>query len=102
LQATQIVRKGEVGQNFSGKKDVYERYLLGTDLANQSIRRYATGASTLGVLHSVLFFGQCQYISAWAIELLILMQGNARARTWDERSRAPTSFRLILLTAESG
>ena len=40
---------------------------------------------------SVLIW-QSQYISAWAIELLILMQGNARARTWDRRSRAPTSF----------
>ena len=30
------------GSNFSGKEDVYGRYLLGTDLANQSIRRYAT------------------------------------------------------------
>ena len=36
-----------------------------------------------------------QYISAWAIELLILVRGNARAQMRDRRSRAPTSFRLI-------
>ena len=29
-------------------------------------------------------------------------QGNARALHRDKRSRAPTSFRIILLTAESG
>ena len=37
---------------------------------------------------------QSQYISAWAIELLILVRGNARAQMRDRRSRAPTSFRI--------
>jgi hypothetical protein len=36
--ATPIVRKGEVGQNFSGKKDVYERYLLCVNLANSKVQ----------------------------------------------------------------
>ena len=38
---------------------------------------------------------QSQYISAWAIELLILGEGNARAWTRDRQSRAPTSFRIM-------
>ena len=39
---------------------------------------------------------QSQYISAWAIELLILVRGNARAQMRDRRSRAPTSFAYII------
>ena len=46
-------------------------------------------------VYCTLPFGLRQYISAWAIELLILVRGNARAQMRDRRSRAPTSFRLI-------
>ena len=43
------------------------------------------------------------YLGVGYLELLILRQGNARARMWDKRSRAPTSFHLaLLLTADSG
>jgi len=43
--------EGLVGQNFCGKKDVYERYLRPSNLANSGLRRYATETSTLGVLY---------------------------------------------------
>jgi len=67
------------------KKDVYERYLRGTDLANQSIRRYATETFTLGVLCPVYYSRTVSiYLGVGYLELLILMQGNARARTWDK------------------
>ena len=37
--ATPIVRKGEVGQNFSGKKDVNERYLRSLNLASSQAKK---------------------------------------------------------------
>jgi len=92
--ATPIVRKGEVGQNFSGQKDVYERYLLSSDLANLKYKKIRNRNVHYGYIVPYSFFEWYQYDSAWAIELLILVQGNARARRWDRRSRAPTSFHL--------
>ena len=35
---------------FTGKKDVYERYLLPSNLANSKHQKIRNGASTLGVL----------------------------------------------------
>ena len=52
----EVARKG-MRVELLWKKDVYERYLRPSNLANSGLRRYATGASTLGVLYSVLFFG---------------------------------------------
>ena len=70
MQLTQVARKGEWGQIFV-VKDVYERYLRHPNLANSCPEENATETSTLGVLYPALM-GLCQYISAWAIELLIL------------------------------
>jgi hypothetical protein len=58
--------------------------------------------STLGLLYPVRSFQNyglaLQYLDVGYLELLILVQGNARARMWDKRgSRAPTSFRFIML-----
>ena len=61
-----------MGSRHSGKKDVYERYLLRADLANQSSEDTQRGVH-IGCI--VLYSRSCeyrQYLSAWAIELLIL------------------------------
>ena len=85
--ATPIVRKGKVVKTFVEKKDVYERYLRPSNLANSGLRRYATETSTLGVLYPA-HSSQCVvsiYLDVGYLELLILRQGNARARRRDER-----------------
>ena len=45
----------------------------------------------MGVLYPAHFNSEqiIQYHAAWAIELLILVQGNARARLWDKRVEHP-------------
>ena len=85
------------------EKDVYERYLLRADLANQSsedtqLERPLRVYCTL-TFHFVRF-----NISRRGLSRVVYPeQGHARARTWDKReSRAPTSFRLPCWTAESG
>ena len=82
------------------EKDVYERYLQLANLANlHSTEDIATEASTLGVLYPVRIFSceqPLQYHTTWAIELLILWKGNARACKWDKRVEHPRlSFSLI-------
>ena len=60
------------GSQHCGKKDVYERYLLRANLANQSSEDTQRGVH-IGCI--VLYSRSCeyrQYLSAWAIELLIL------------------------------
>ena len=91
------------------KKDVYERYLRPSNLANSGLRRYATETSTLGVLYPAhsLWCVVSIYLDVGYLELLILRQGNARARRRDERGvehprLSHFKSRTILLTAESG
>ncbi len=62
------------GQTLSVKKDVYERYLLRTNLANSrpedtQLERPHWVYCTLTALERAL-----QYILTWAIELLILVK----------------------------
>ena len=72
--------------NYLLVKDVYERYLLHLNLANSSLRRYATGASTLGVLCPVCTLRAVSIChDVGYLELLILRRGDARAQMWDER-----------------
>ena len=94
MQLTQVARKGEEGHIFVVKGRLRTLSSVCESRKFQCTRRNATETSTLGVLYTALM-GLRQYISAWAIELLILVQGNARAHTRDRRSRAPTSFRII-------
>jgi hypothetical protein len=67
------------------EKDVYERYLLSSDLANLKYKKIRNRNVHYGCIVPYSFFEWYQYDSAWAIELLILVQGNARARRWDKR-----------------
>ena len=87
MQTTLIARKGRrVKKNFVGKKDVYERYLLRADLANQSSEENATGTSTSGVLCPVhSFMGSLNISRRGLSRVAYPEQGNARARTWDKR-----------------
>ena len=93
MQLTQIAHMGEEGHNFCGKR-TFTNVIFDVQISQiKASEDIATATSTLDVLYPALM-GLRQYISAWAIELLILVRGNARARTWDKRSRAPTSFRI--------
>ena len=51
----------------------------------------AIGTST-GVIYIPCLMVWCIYFTTWANELLILVQGNARARRWDKRVRATHVF----------
>ena len=51
----EVARKGRRVNILVEKRTFTKRFLRGTDLANQSIRRNATGASTLGVLYPAHF-----------------------------------------------
>ena len=54
LQQTQSVHMGWMGLHFSGKKDVYGRYLLRSNLANlQPLGRYGNGNVYVGCIITV-------------------------------------------------
>ena len=62
-----------------------------------STRRNATRTSTLGVLHSAYTFMGIVNISRRGLSRVAYpWQGDARALHRDKRSRAPTSFRIII------
>ena len=60
------------GRNLSGKKDVYERYLRRENLANSSPEETQQERPLWVYCTQPTLQGLRQYISAWAIELLIL------------------------------
>ena len=58
---------------FYWKRTFTKRYLLRADLANQKLRRYATEASTMGVLYAVRFLQMASvYLGVGYLKLLIL------------------------------
>ena len=67
-------------------KDVYERYLLRTNLANSRPEDNATETSTSGVLYTVRSNAMCirggflQYVLAWA---------NSSCLSWSRRCESP-------------
>jgi len=71
LQLTQVARMGEKGHNFCGKR-TFTNVIFEVQISQiKASEENATETSTLGVLYPALL-GLRQYISAWAIELLIL------------------------------
>ena len=83
LQLTQVACKGE-RVKLLRLKDVYKRFLLRADLANQSCQKIRNRTSTLGVLYPALM-GFVNISRRGLSRVVYPEQGNARARTWDER-----------------
>ena len=92
------------GRNLINKKDVYERYLRLSNLANSSPEDAQPERPHW--VYCTLFASFLRIVSTISHDVGYRVaypgQGKARARQWDKRSRAPTSFHLTLLTAESG
>jgi len=88
------------GSKFIGKR-TFTNVIFGVQISQicNHLEENATATSTLGVLYPVCYFickRLLQYHAAWAIELLILGEGNARAWTRDKRVEHPRlSFTLI-------
>ena len=91
MQQTQLARKGE-GVYFSGKKDVYERYLLLLDLANRSVRRFATDRPRWVYCTFML-----QYLTAWADSCCLSLHEAMREPNSGigDKVGTPTSFAFI-------
>ena len=71
LQQTRIARKGG-GSKTYWEKDVYGRYLRLSNLANSSPEETQQRRPLWVYCTQLFLYGLRQYVSAWAIELLIL------------------------------
>ena len=87
-------QEGQTGHHFCGKGRL--RTLSSTwESRKFKTRRYRNRTSTLSVLYPVRIWAVSIYLGV-GYRVAYPGQGNARALTWDRRSRAPTSFRLTI------